>query len=256
MIDQYRARVIRAAMHNAMADSHGIYIEFVAEPGAGDGHRGRHIANGLDRIGPVRQRIAGRPGGAQSWTSTNPVHLSLDLPPQTALAFHREDLELHAGGAGIDDKDRVHGGHAAAIGVIRRRASANNAATAAEAIRARAESARDVSTIGTRAPSTMPAPSAFAKYARFFASMLPDSRSGTTRICARPATSDLMPLILAASTSMALSKASGPSNTAPVIWPRSAILHSAAASMVDGIADVTVSTADRIATRGVAPNPA
>src|SRR6478609_8440686 len=29
--------------------------------------------------------------------------------------------------------------------------------------------------------------------------MLPDSRSGTTRIWARPATSDLMPLILAAS---------------------------------------------------------
>ena len=36
-------------------------------------------------------------------------------------------------------------------------------ATAQEAIRARAESARDVSTTGTRAPSTMPAPSALAK---------------------------------------------------------------------------------------------
>ena len=40
----------------------------------------------------------------------------------------------------------------------------------------------------------------------------------------------------------------------PVIWPRSAILHSAAASMVDGILDVTVSTAERMATRGV-PSP-
>ena len=63
-----------------------------------------------------------------------------------------------------------------------------------------------------------------------------------------------MPLIFAASGSIALSKASGPSRMPPVIWPRSAILHSAAASMVEGIFDVTVSTADRIATRGV-PRP-
>ena len=39
-----------------------------------------------------------------------------------------------------------------------------------------------------------------------------------------------------------------------MICPRSAILHSAAASIVDGIFDVTVSTAERIATRGV-PRP-
>ena len=36
-----------------------------------------------------------------------------------------------------------------------------------------------------------------------------------------------------------------------MICPRSAILQSAAASMVEGILEVTVSTADRIATRGV-----
>ena len=47
-----------------------------------------------------------------------------------------------------------------------------------------------------------------------------------------------------------MSKASGPSSNAPVICPRSAILQSAAASMVDGIFEVTVSTAERIATRG------
>ena len=114
----------------------------------------------------------------------------------------------------------------------------------------RTESAREVRMIGTRAPSTMPAASAFARKVRFLASMLPASRSGTTRICARPATADLMPLIRAASGSIALSNASGPSSTPPVIWPRSAILQSAAASMVEGIFDVTVSTADRIATAG------
>src|SRR4029453_2774747 len=69
--------------------------------------------------------------------------------------------------------------------------------------------------------------------------MLPDSRSGTTSIWARPATSDLMPLMRAASRSIALSKASGPSSSAPVICLRSAILQSAAASMVDGIFEVT-----------------
>jgi integrase-like protein len=37
--------------------------------------------------------------------------------------------------------------------------------------------------MGTRAPRTIPAESAFAKKVRFFASMLPASRSGTTRIC-------------------------------------------------------------------------
>ena len=40
----------------------------------------------------------------------------------------------------------------------------------------------------------------------------------------------------AASGLMALSKASGPSSSPPVIWPRSAILHSAAASIVEGMA--------------------
>ena len=44
-----------------------------------------------------------------------------------------------------------------------------------------------------------------------------------------------MPLIRAASGLIALSKASGPSSSPPVIWPRSAILQSAAASMVEGM---------------------
>src|SRR6266511_3754728 len=117
-------------------------------------------------------------------------------------------------------------------------------------MRERTESARDVRMIGTRAPSTRPAVSALAINARFLASIFPASSSGTTRICARPATSDLMPLILAASGSIALSKARGPSRIPPVICPRSAILQSAAASMVEGIFEVTVSTAERIATRG------
>ena len=111
-------------MHDAMTDGDGIDIEFVAQPGAGDRHRGRNIRNGLDRIGPVGQRITGRAIRAQSRTAADSIHLSLDLPLQPALAFHREDLKLHAGGTGIDDEDRIHGDHAAAIGALRRRALA------------------------------------------------------------------------------------------------------------------------------------
>ena len=61
-----------------------------------------------------------------------------------------------------------------------------------------------------------------------------------------------MPLIFTALGEMALSKAKGPSSRAPVICLRSAILHKAAASMVDCISGDTVSTAAKIATLGSA----
>jgi hypothetical protein len=133
-----------------------------------------------------------------------------------------------------------------------RRACATSFSTAVDASRVRTLSARDVSTIGTRAPSTIPAASAPAMYCSCFASMLPASRSGTSRISALPATFDTMPLVRAACSEIALSNASGPSSTPPVICPRSAILHSAAACSVDSIFGLIVSTADRIATCGVA----
>jgi hypothetical protein len=59
-----------------------------------------------------------------------------------------------------------------------------------------------------------------------------------------------MPLVRTASGDTALSNASGPSTTPPVIWPRSAILHRAAASTVEWVFGFTVSTAERIATVG------
>jgi hypothetical protein len=123
-------------------------------------------------------------------------------------------------------------------------------ASAAEAMREAAVSARLVSAMGTRAPSTTPQLAAPARYSSCLASMLPASRSGTIRMSAWPATGEAMPLMRAASAEIALSKASGPSSTAPAIWPRSAILHRAAASTVEGMRGVTVSTADRMATLG------
>ncbi|HEX2990409.1 MAG TPA: SIMPL domain-containing protein, partial [Anaerolineales bacterium] len=76
------------------------------------------------------------------------------------------------------------------------------------------------------------------------------AEQGTSRMSALPATGETMPLILAATSDTTLSNASGPSRIAPLIWPRSAILHSAAASSVPGIFGLTVSTAERIATFG------
>ncbi|MNL45774.1 hypothetical protein D3C87_1684480 [compost metagenome] len=65
-------------------------------------------------------------------------------------------------------------------------------------------------------------------------------------------------MVRAASALMALSKASGPPIRQPVIWPRSAILHRAAASSVAIIFGLTVSTAANTATLGKmsAPNRA
>ncbi|KKJ05188.1 hypothetical protein XF14_17850 [Burkholderia gladioli] len=107
-----------------------------------------------------------------------------------------------------------------------------------------------MSTIGTRAPSTMPALAAPPRYSSCLASRLPASMSGTTSTSARPATAESMPLSRAARLETALSKASGPSTIAPTIWPRSAIFASAAASSVERIAGFTVSIALSTATRG------
>ena len=117
-------------------------------------------------------------------------------------------------------------------------------------MRERTLSARLVRITGTRAPSTSPALSALARNDSIFAIMLPASRSGARRMSGSPATSESIFFIFAASRLIALSNASGPSSRPPVIWPRSAILQSAAASIVAGIFVVTVSTAARIATFG------
>jgi hypothetical protein len=102
--------------------------------------------------------------------------------------------------------------------LLSRRALATSAATAQDASRAMSESARLVRMIGTRAPSTLPAASAPARKDRLLASMLPASRSGTSSTLARPATAESIFLIFAASRLIALSRAKGPSTSAPVIW--------------------------------------
>ena len=89
-----------------------------------------------------------------------------------------------------------------------------------------------------------------AQYSSCLASMLPLSRSGTTRMSAWPVTGETSFLICGRLLAHCRVEASGPSRMPPVIWPRSAILHSAAASSVDLIFGFTVSTAESSATLG------
>src|SRR5690606_19136174 len=100
---------------------------------------------------------------------------------QCRAAFGRKHAELQAAGAGIEDQQGLHGATA-----VRLRC-ASSCAMAQDAVRVWASSARLVSTMGTRAPSTMPDSSALARYSSCLATMLPDSMSGTTRMSAWPA---------------------------------------------------------------------
>src|SRR6266511_884943 len=91
-------------------------------------------------------------------------------------------------------KPGIHGRYSAAAfssAAPQRSSAANSTATAQDARRAWTLSARLVRMIGTRAPMTIPAASAFAMNTNCFTSMLPASRFGTTRMSALAATGHL-----------------------------------------------------------------
>src|SRR4029077_13925275 len=118
---------------------------------------------------------------------------------------------------GMDLRRHACTPHRIAAAALRRRASATRLATAQDASRVSTESARLVRMIGTRAPSTMPAASAPARNDRLLANIVRAWRPATPTTFARPATGETISLIAAASSLIALSSASGPSSTPPVI---------------------------------------
>ena len=130
-----------------------------------------------------------------------------------------------------------------------RRALATSTATPHDASLVITESARLVRMIGTRAPSTMPAASAPARNDRPFrqhaAGLEVRYHQHVRTACDRRV--DLLDLYRL-EVNRVIEPPAGRRLIAPVIWPRSAILHSAAASIVDGTFGLTVSIADRIAT--------
>ncbi len=123
-VDQHRTRVFGTAVYDAMADGDEIDLLRLAQPRPGSLQRRREIAHLVRRVGAVDQRFCVGAFGAQPRPRADPVHLALDQALEIAASPDLEDLELEARGAGIDDEDRVHGGHAAGTAAVWRRASA------------------------------------------------------------------------------------------------------------------------------------
>src|SRR5262249_23931654 len=107
----------------------------------------------------VRHRAAVAPLRAEARRVVDRFELAVQLELERFAARH-EYRELDAGGAGVQDTEDVAHRLAALAG---RLAFATSAISAAEASRLRTLSARLVSTIGTRVPSTRPAMSAPAR---------------------------------------------------------------------------------------------
>src|SRR5262249_62353706 len=108
----------------------------------------------------------------QARPSANAIHLAFDETVEIlALAIESEDLKLKARGAGVDDQNRIHGGHTAAKAVFRRRALAESTAIPQEAMRAGTEAARDGRMNGTRAPRTDPTQARRARKVHFLSSI-------------------------------------------------------------------------------------
>src|SRR5476649_2310246 len=259
-VDAHRREVFAAAVDHAVRDG-GQAASVEPAQHLGADVRQRRVV-GLLRVERQRGGRFGR-GAVAGFGGADAVDLAAPRGQARQRRLRRvEQRELDARRAAVEHQDGARHGaggrrccrcwrggrHCAAP--ARWRTSIR--AMAQEAMRLSRESDRLVSMIGTRAPMIRPALAASPMYSSCLASILPLSRSGTTSTSARPATSETMPLTRAAAAETALSKASGPSSTAPVIWPRSAILHSAAASSVAAMRGLMVSTAARMATRGVA----
>src|SRR5581483_11820785 len=124
VVDQDRPNIVRPAMHDAVADRDRRDPDLLPQPVAGDRHGSGYIGHGFDRKSAIGQRIATRSVGTQARAAADAVYLSLDLAAEHAIALGRIDLKLDAGGARVDDQDRIHGDHAATVGAFWRRACA------------------------------------------------------------------------------------------------------------------------------------
>src|SRR5205085_4679304 len=208
-----------AAVDDAMADSANRLTAEQADRRFKDDPGCRLMVEVLGAPFLFGELIAVRPFDCQARGDADILDLSAE--EQALLVIALIQRELDARRAGIHDGDAVHSRppQRMADEASARRTATRSWATAQDARRAISSSARLVRMIGTLAPRTIPAASAPARNDRLLASMLPASRSGTTRTLARPATVDTIFLMAAAFMLIALSSASGPSTCAPVIWP-------------------------------------
>ena len=205
--DDGRAGVPRAAVHDAVADAEHARAAVLRAQPARRAHRAPRA-----RRAPTASSVSSASAGAGA--SFAEKRGEVPMPSIWPRASSRQasasglpiDAELQARRAGVEHECVVVHGRCSADAdrstspwSACRRAWAASIATAQLAIRDRTLSARLVRMIGTRAPSTRPALSALARKLSCLARMLPASRSGASRMSGSPATSDVMPLIFAAS---------------------------------------------------------
>ena len=156
-VDQDRPVIPRTAVHDPMPDRGRLVPVGFAQPFACYGEGGRDVGDAFGRVGFIDEQSAVGVHGAQPRLGTDAVHLPLDQAREAVVLLRSEQLEFDARRTRVEDEDSVHNGQAGGGAAARRRASTWRTATD-DARRARA--------------ATMPAVSALAICARFFAGML------------------------------------------------------------------------------------
>jgi hypothetical protein len=94
LVDPYRPVVIRAAMHDAVPDGNRVDPLIVPQPCSRRGQRRRDVGDGFVLVVAIDQHAAVGRRGAQPRAASDPVHLALDLAPQTAILSDPEHLNL------------------------------------------------------------------------------------------------------------------------------------------------------------------
>jgi hypothetical protein len=98
--------VVGAAVHDAVADRHLVSPSWrPATPASRD--RGRQVGTPSAVEGPVDRTGAPPHPGLQAGPHADAVDLAADAA-RRRRCLDREELELEARGAGVDDEDRVH----------------------------------------------------------------------------------------------------------------------------------------------------
>ena len=152
-VDSNRTIEADTAMHDAMADGHDA---MASEIPINELQQMRRCADMVERMrrpalfGNNRTVCIAR---NEMRGFVQPFDLAVDVECEGRMVS-RKQRELDARRPGIDQTGFV----------VRRRRCATSIITAVEASRSRTGSAREVSTMGTRVPSTMPAVSAPARY--------------------------------------------------------------------------------------------
>ncbi len=158
IVDPDRSGERIATVNHAVADSgEAAHVEMLAEPAKGLGHDLSQVVGGVGLKIDFKGRGPFRDAEAQ-WLPPKVDHPLCHAVDNGCVDLEEADLDCRGASIECQQQLRVHDGNP-----FTGRGAATNLASAADAIRAVGGSARLVSMIGTRAPSTSPAAIAPAK---------------------------------------------------------------------------------------------